>query len=186
MTRVCCNAILILFLVCGGILADNSGYSSKEITITDGKINSEVNVHKDSPSKKSLSANYDATLRVYVIEPVSRWRDYNYSTYENGFLGFAFYDTLSIPYLGTFEETRVWSGSTHGYGDIAEDNIMVIAVISGNDGEFRLSYPGDGSGPFTAYFPDAVTGAHPGETGIAGGDGNYTHSVLFEEGTRTT
>jgi hypothetical protein len=186
MTRVYCISFLIFCLVCGGVIADDSWNSSEVSYNTSRDTSPEIIIEKDPPSNKSLSANYNGTLRVYIVEPISRWRDYGYTYYDYGFLGFAIYDTISMSYQSSFTDTIVWSGSARGYGDILEANIKIIAAVFNDSSVFKNSDPQDGLGPFNAYYADAVTGAYPGQIGVAGSNGTYSHSVLVEEGTATT
>lgn len=186
MTRAYLIAILILFLVCGGAMAE-SYWNSSEVSYNSTRDNSpDVIINKDIPTSKSVSANYNGTLRVYVVEPISRWRDFGYTNYDYGFLGFATYDTISMSYQSSFTDTIIWSGAARGYGDIMEANIKVIAAVFNDSAVFKNSDPQDGLGPFNAYYADAVTGAYPGQVGVDASDGNYSHSVLVEEGTATT
>ncbi|MEE9443161.1 MAG: hypothetical protein V3V99_10910 [candidate division Zixibacteria bacterium] len=186
MARTFIIAMFSFFLVCGGVIADDSRYAS-EVSYNETRDKStEVLIAKDSPSKKSLSADYEGTLRVYIVEPISRWRDYNYTSYNYGFLGFAIFDTISMPYQSSLTDTIVWNGALRGYGDIFYANIKVVAAVFNDSGVFKNSDPQTGYGPFNAFYADAVTGAYPGQTGTDGPSGSYSHSVLVEEGTATT
>jgi len=53
-------------------------------------------VATDEPAGKVNSTPYTGRLRVYVIEPVSRWMMNNGEPYHFGFLGFAFNGDISI------------------------------------------------------------------------------------------
>jgi hypothetical protein len=82
---------------------------------------------------------YNGHLRVYIVEPEARWG------YEGG--GDIHYGVLDIPIdrslampqgqiksLGdTYTFKKTWFGFLHGFGDITQDNIMVIAAVFDKD-----------------------------------------------------
>ncbi|MCJ2513718.1 MAG: hypothetical protein LN408_04660 [Candidatus Thermoplasmatota archaeon] len=127
---------------------------------------------------------YEGYLRIYVVEPESRWDNFDGEPYHYGFLGFAFNDTLSIDYQETYSNNIIWNGNQEGYSDIEEDNIMVIAAIFNPEISKAYARPPT-SGKFETHFTDAVAGVKPGESKSNIVYENYTHSVLVEEGTAT-
>jgi hypothetical protein len=88
------------------------------------------------------SIRFDGRLRVYVVEPDSRWSDSNGIPYRFGFLSFAFDRKLSlvkkdIKNLGeTYTYTSIWIGGLYGFKDISIDNIMVIAAIFDEENDY--------------------------------------------------
>jgi hypothetical protein len=157
---------------------------------------------KSSPSKPGNSpatsynqpnfirGNYNCYLRIYVVEPESRWVDYTDTYhYDFGFLGFGIDSALSIPYQDTLELTRTWNVNQSIYvDDISSSNIQVIAVLfNAEDGGTGLSdplYMEDPLGaPFTIHHVDASAAATPGNPGSDISDGSSTHSVFIEEST---
>ncbi len=52
--------------------------------------------NNESANEIVTSAPYTGRLRLYVVEPVSRWNMYNGHPYHFGFLGFAFNGVISI------------------------------------------------------------------------------------------
>lgn len=82
---------------------------------------------------------YDGHLRVYIVEPESRWNDARGNPKHFGALAIPIDRSLAVPQgqprpLGdTYTFTKTWFGSLNGFGDITEDNIMVIAAVF--DGE---------------------------------------------------
>lgn len=124
------------------------------------------------------AVDYKGTLRLYVVEPVSRWLDYDGGEYHYGFLDFALVESVSIPDQQTYQTTTTWSG------DIDEDNVMVIAAVSNDNPQQGFANPPTGY-PFEAHYVDATAGAHPGETAYNFINETYTHSVFAEEGTAT-
>jgi len=136
------------------------------------------------PSNIEGSLPYQGHLRIYVVEPESRWDNYDNEPYHYGFLSFAFNDTISIDYLDTFSETIVWSGNEIGYGDIQENNIMVIATIFNPEIKKAYAEPPTKSA-FETHYVDATAGATPGNTDSNIVNENFSHTVFVEEGTDT-
>jgi len=136
----------------------------------------------------SLAGNdralYPCQMKIYVVEPTSRYKDYYGHTYEFGFLDFAYDTSLNLDYQVPFSRTINWDPAANGVGTIQQSNIMVIAVIY-NHLEAHPSFTTDGSDtiPFTAYYSDACAAAIPGEIGYNDDSGPYTHTVFLEEAT---
>ena len=123
------------------------------------------------------SLPYDGTLRVYVIEPESRWDMYDGQPYHYALLDIVSTEQLSIEYLDTYQDTITWNG------EVSEDNIMVMAAVFNPEAFLKYAYPPNN--PFDAYYVDAAAGAHPGETDYNVVIENFTHTVFIEEGTAT-
>jgi len=136
------------------------------------------------PSNIEGGLPYQGHLRIYVVEPESRWNNYDNEPYHYGFLSFAFNDVISIDYLDTFSETIIWNGNEIGYGDIQETNIMVIATIFNPEIKKAYAEPPTG-GSFETHYVDAAAGATPGNTDSNIVNENFTHTVFVEEGTDT-
>ena len=83
---------------------------------------------------------YDGHLRVYIVEKESRWNDAQDNPYHFGALAIPIDKSLAVASQGqpkplgdTYTFTKTWFGGLNGFGDITEDNIMVIAAVF--DGE---------------------------------------------------
>ena len=144
----------------------------------------DIEKNESNPSNIEGSLPYQGFLKIYVVEPESRWDNYDNEPYHYGFLNFAFNDTVSIDYLDTFSETIIWNGNDFGYGDIQEDNIMVIATIFNPEIQKAYAEPPTRSA-FETHYVDATAGAKPGDTVSNVVNENFTHSVFVEEGTDT-
>jgi hypothetical protein len=123
---------------------------------------------------------YQARVRLYVVEPLSRWNDYNYQPYHMGFLSFAYDTVMTLDYLDSLKRTITWNGATAGYGNVQQNNVMVIAAIF--SGDSTLQYSG-GTGPFYAHYVDAAAAATPTQQWNNSTNGGYTHTVFAEIGT---
>lgn len=132
---------------------------------------------------ESGRALYACQLKVYVVEPVSRYRDANGHNYEFGFLDFAIDTALNLDYQVPLNKTVTWDPALNGIGTIDGSNIMVIAVIFNHmEGFLQYSHT-DPDLLFTAYLADACAAALPGQTGYNEATGGYTHTVFLEECT---
>jgi len=80
------------------------------------------------------SASYFGHLRVQVTEINSRWNNYDGDPFHYALLDYALDKYIRIPAGDTYVETTTWKGSdSHGgqtYGDITQDNIMIIGTVS--------------------------------------------------------
>jgi thiol-disulfide isomerase/thioredoxin len=127
---------------------------------------------------KVTSSPYTGRLRVYVVEPVSRWNMQRGGPYHFGFLGFAFNDNISIDPQATLQKSVTWNG------DVTDTNVMVIAVVFNSKQNQAYSNAPAGN-PFWAYYTDAAAAATPGHTGYNRVATNFTHTVFIEEATAT-
>jgi hypothetical protein len=133
-------------------------------------------------------APYFCQLKVYIVEPISRYRDNNGINYEFGFLDFAIDTALNLQHQIPFNKTVTWDPDLNEIsGGISESNIKVIAVFFNHiEGFPQYSYIQPGypvDDPFVAYHADACAAAEPGETGYNEVAGGYTHTVFLEEAT---
>ena len=156
---------------------DENGAESEPATLR-------VSMPLEYANKPSSFSPYTGTLRVYIVEPVSRWKDNDKDPYHFGFLDFAFNDALNIPYGDTHIEEITWNPGQAGYPDAMENNIMAIAAVFNPQVHNGHADPPFGN-PFDSYYVDACAAAKPGETGQNVKDENFTHTVFCEEGTAT-
>lgn len=135
--------------------------------------------------------DYGGTVRVFVVEPTSRWWDSEGKSYDFGFLSFAVEQAISLPPGEKVDIQAIWDGNDYKYnadsatfGDVTEDNIMVMAVVYNDDSVTAYSDPPSGY-PFPAYYVDAAAAARPGETGYNTTTPSSTHTIFIEEGSAT-
>jgi len=129
--------------------------------------------------------DYTGYVRVYLVEPTSRWVDATGAEFGFGLLDFVIDTMVSIGYQESYIETKIWDASISGFDPITEDNIMAIAVVQDAEGHQSYSAPPTGN-PFTAYYVDATVAATPAKSGYTDTREEYTHTVFIEEGTTTT
>jgi hypothetical protein len=108
---------------------------------------------------------YDGLIRVYIVEPESRWNDAQGNPYHFGVLDVPIDRSLSLmnahacPIGETYTFSRTWIGGLHGFADITEDNIMVVAAVfdgeSDNAVETAAGVPSGGSGSHSFFILQA-------------------------------
>jgi len=134
-----------------------------------------------------LSANgerigFRGKLRIYMVEPESRYLDWDGFHFGFGFLCWAGGPVgLSIDAGESFSHSVIWDASQAGFYGVQPDNIMVQAVCFDSASFTNFSDPPNGA-PFDAYFAHASAQASPGLPGqnIRGGP-DSTHTVFLEE-----
>ena len=154
-----------------------------------GVVQSNASIEKnenEQPGMKTtnVSRPYDGHLRVYVVEPESRWDNYDGDPYHFGFLDFAIDEELSIDYLDAYNAQVTWNAQQAGYQNVEEQNIMVMAAVFNPESHTKYAYP-PSTNPFDAHYVDAAAAATPGTTGENTVNENFTHTVFVEEGTAT-
>jgi hypothetical protein len=87
--------------------------------------------------KNNEPEDYNGYLRVYIVEIESRWNDATGHPQHFGVLYIPIEKSLAMPSLqaqvepigDSYTFTRTWIGALYGFGDITQDNIMVIATV---------------------------------------------------------
>ncbi len=136
--------------------------------------------HKINDARSKDNMPYTGRVRIYVVEPLSRWKMANQQYYHFGFLGFAYNNQISLDYGETFDQTVIWDGDSQ----VTENNIMVIAAVFNPERYQGYARP-PSQNPFDAYYVDAAAGARPGQIGYNRVQENFTHTVFVEESTAT-
>jgi len=139
---------------------------------------------QDQPARADSKAGFSGRLRIYMVEPFSRYTDNSGAHYDYGFLDFAYNGDISINYLDTLCDTITYNGSGWDSPDISESNLMAIAVVFSDESERRFSVPPD-SFPFDAFYVQATAAATTSEQwSNETSEPGFTHTVFIEEGTR--
>ncbi len=133
-------------------------------------------------AKSDGRATYTGTLRTYILEPVSRWRDHVGANYGHAFLDWGPGGTLNIADGTRWEGSATWNSATAGIGAITSTNIEAASAIFNSNGVLTDAYPPNGA-YFIAYYCDAAALATPGVPGHNETATGFTHSVFLEEGT---
>lgn len=126
--------------------------------------------------------DYTGNLKVYMVEPYSRYQDANLDHYNFGFLDFSLDHILTIPDKDNFDTTFSWNADAVGFGDITQNNIMAIGVMFNDSGVLSDAYPPYGYW-YLSYYSDAAVSAIDGQIGQHETAPGFTHTVFVEEGT---
>jgi len=133
--------------------------SSEIVWMGDGKITVTVTI------KNNGDKPYLGKVRSYITEIVSRWKDSKRIPFDFGFLDFAIDESIFISAGETKNISKQWDATqAHGqnFGDISEDNIMVISTISHWIPHFRIGYKHLYSTQwYFAHYVDQTTAATP-------------------------
>lgn len=133
---------------------------------------------------ESASAVYTGSIRVHIIEPLSRWLDDTDVPFDNAHLSYALKTSLNIPDATVWDTTITWDGSMKGFSDVTVDNIGTAVAVFDDVDVIVDARPTYGYW-FAANYADASAMAHPGIPGMNETAPGFTHSVYIEEGTAT-
>ncbi len=126
-------------------------------------------------------SSYDGHLHAYITEISSRWYDNSGKKYHFSMIGYAFNNNIEVAAGGTWSEFVTWDGDSHGYGNIEEDNIMVIASVFDPSTKYVdetiAATPGTGSTP-----PDIPKKPEGPTFGIAGNEYEFSSSTIDPDG----
>jgi len=168
---------VLIVLISPGKIYSEINQSNNSIIISEG-ISEHTQITKTDPE------DYIGWLRIFVVEPVSRWLDDQGNNYHYGFLDFALDSILILPDGSRSYTSFDWDASLSGFGDISSDNIMVVANMFNTTPHPAFSFP-PSYNPFTAYYSDACAGAASGEVDSNKTAPGFTHTVLIEDGSST-
>lgn len=98
-----------------------------------GAIKIDVDIINNEPE------DYNGLLRVYIVEKESRWDDLGGNPYNFAAIAMPMDRSLALPKSGvkpmgeTYSFSKTWRGSIFGFGDITQENTMVIASVFDKD-----------------------------------------------------
>ncbi len=142
--------------------------------------NQDVGNWKISVEIKNLEeTEYRGNLKVYVVEPLSRWGEVDGSPYPFALLDFAYDKDIEV----SDSLTKDISWNPYYVGNVNADNLMVIAVLFNEQSEIRYSSSNNQQRPFDAYFTDASAATIPDNTGYNTVNEEFTHTVFIEKGS---
>jgi glutaredoxin len=109
---------------------------------------------------------YSGRLRVYIVEIVSRYLNFDGDHSSYGFLDFAIEKDVTVDSGGSEIESAIWDGTqiTDGLGndfsDIDEDNIIIYATMSNSERATALDRHPQSSMVINLYFIDEAEAAY--------------------------
>ncbi len=135
-------------------------------------------------TQTGAKADYPGILRIYVMEPDSRYRHPNDNrAYHDGYLGWALNENIVVPDGGVYTTTATWNAVSEGMYFLNEGNAAATAVLSDDDYTMENAYPYPGYNyPYRVHNVEATARAEVGETGQNVVD-TYTHTTFLEEAT---
>jgi hypothetical protein len=137
-----------------------------------------------SPVPTNGEATYSGTVRVFLVEPASRWADSQGDLYSYALLDFPLVTNVDLPDGDVIYLTSIWDAAAAGFSCISEGNIMATAVVFRSQTVLTDANPPEGY-YFQARYADAAAAATPFEIGHGAANPPYTHSVFIEESTQT-
>jgi hypothetical protein len=126
-----------------------------------------------------VADDYAGTIRVFVVEPVSRWTDGNGDPYGFGLLDFALQLDVDIKDYEAWEQTVVFNPGLAGF-TVSSSNLMAQAVLFNADSVLMDAFPGFGY-MFGAHFVDAAAQVRPGQIGANSKALGFTHTAWVEQ-----
>ena len=139
--------------------------------------NGDAQIDIDLGITNNEATAYDGHVHVYVTEIESRWNTNNGKPYHFAMVGnYAFNENVEVSSGETSDLSTTWDGSQYGVGDLAEDNVMVIATIFDKDNQNYVDETAAES--FVEIWPENL------ELEIAGGVGEIS-ATLKNNGTST-
>ncbi len=130
-------------------------------------------------------ATYNGQLKIFIVEPISRWKDNNGNDYHYGFLDFAYDAPFTLLDGDSLSVSYSWDATAAGYGNVNSSNLRAIAVIydMSHGWEAHSCTTGASCYPFTAYYSDAAAAASVSEQWPNVVNENYSHTTFAEKGT---
>jgi hypothetical protein len=137
-----------------------------------------VNNQQPESNREIASTHYQGYLRVFVAQPVSRFRNDLGDPHLHGVLGIPLDIQINLGYPDTLKGDIVYNDT-----GMYSDNIEVMTAAYEIAGHNAFSDPPSGS-PYTAHWVDASAVATPGNPGADLATPPYTHKVFVEYVTR--
>jgi hypothetical protein len=123
--------------------------------------------------------DYAGTLRLFVVEPESRWTDGLGVPYNFGFIDYALVEILDIKDVDFWNTEFVWNAQITGHAGIEADNLAMAAVVFNAEGITTDAFPPYGHW-FEAYYVDASAMAYPNVPGHGDAALGFTHMPFLE------
>jgi len=125
-------------------------------------------------------ALYQGRVRVYLIEPSSRWQDLYGTFFTNAVLDIPIQENIELNDGDVEYFTVAWDVAPTGWELITHDNIKAVAAVSKAAAVSKDASPPDGY-YFNSHTVDACAEAVPGTIGWGETAPGFTHRVFVEE-----
>lgn len=137
-----------------------------------------ANNQQTDNSRDIEAGQYKGYLRLFVAQPVSRFRNDLDQPHLHGVLGIPLDLQITLNFPDTLKGDIVYNDT-----GMYADNIEVIGAVYEFTGRTSYSDPPSGN-PYTSRWVDAATVATPGNPGVDAATPPYTHTVFVEYVTR--
>ena len=103
---------------------ENAIETCSERVVADVNLTVDVEMEEEAVLKINITITnnhldeYNGTLRTYIVEPISRWNNYDGDPYHFGLLDLMV-NEISVSDVHTV--TKTWDGAAKGFGDVSED-----------------------------------------------------------------
>ncbi len=133
-------------------------------------------------------STYNGHIHAYILEITSRWLNYNGQPYPNALLDLVFNQDINVVSSGTWSDTITWYGASHGYGDIVQDNILIVASVFSQSNDYvdetTSIRVGNNRPPYTPSNPSPGNGGSniivEASLSWTGGDPDWFNSVSYD------
>ena len=158
--------LCLLLMAVGPASAENFTRVDSQPTMVDNQ--------QTVDSKDIAAHQYKGILRLFVAEPVSRYKNSLGKSHLQGVLGIPLDMQITLNYPDTLRGELTYNDT-----GMYSNNIEVISAVYNYVGHANYSDPPSGN-PFTAHWTDAATSATPGNPGEDAATPPYTHTVFVE------
>ena len=162
--------LCVLLMAIGSTSAENFTRAESQPTTVN---NQQTNNIKDIEAHQ-----YKGYLRLFVSQPVSRFKDYLGEPHLHGVLGIPVDIQITLNYPDTLRGELVYNDT-----GMYTDNIEAIGAVYEYAEHKNYSDP-PSDYPFQAHWTDAATVGTPGHPGVDKATPPYTHTVFVEFLTR--
>jgi hypothetical protein len=125
---------------------------------------------------------YEGRIRVYLVEPYSRWQDLYGGFYSNAVLDVPIQEAIALNDGEIEYFTATWDVAITDWGMITHDNIMAVAAVSKSSAQYKDASPPEGY-YFNSHVVDICAEARPGVVGWHETAPGFSHRVFIEEST---
>lgn len=166
------------------IAAVGMAFANAFVPIREPRAYAPTVIDEPAPLNEVGRADYTGTIRVYMVEPTSRWWDNAGQRYHFGFLDWGLVEAITVPDNGVWKREVEWRPITAGWSGVTDTNIQATVALFNSTGYTADAYPGYGYW-FTAHNTDCAAAARPGQVGWNTTDQGFTHTVFIEQGSAT-
>ncbi|MFH1688087.1 MAG: hypothetical protein ABIE70_11290 [bacterium] len=134
---------------------------------------------------QAVDSTYSGILRVFVVEPDSRFSDSYGQPFANAFLDWALVQEVTVTGSDIWTQSLQWNAAAAGWDPIDLANLKIVVALFNIDSVLADAIPPNERW-FWMHPVDAVATAAVGGQGTSVGSPGCTHRMLLEVGLNTT